>query len=358
MRVASVNQDPGIVEGGKKGAAVHLAAMRQAFLRAGAEVVALDQCDDDALASALAEAHRRDPFDLVYERYALGKVEASGFAHEHGLAHVLEVNAPLAEEEARYRAPVDAERMRALEEPVFRRAARVLAVSREVARYAIARGADPSRVRVTRNGVDAQLFRPRGDLDPVRRALVPAGRFALGFHGRLRPWHGFDRLVDASVALLERGVPIQLVLVGEGDFESLLDGRVPREFVTRVPWVEHAEVGRYVASFDALPLTYRPDAPCYFSPLKLAEAMACGVVPIVPSLGDLAESVTAGVDALLYDPGDLQELVGVVETLVRRPSWFQALSAGAARSARGRTWDSIALWALGLCAEPARGSLR
>ena len=30
--------------------------------------------------------------------------------------------------------------------------------------------------------------------------------------------------------------------------------KVPAERVTRIPWVEHAEIGPYVASFDALPL--------------------------------------------------------------------------------------------------------
>ncbi|MSR61660.1 MAG: glycosyltransferase [Planctomycetes bacterium] len=343
MRIVCLNQDAGIGPGRKKGAAVHLAAMRDAFVVQGAEVVPLDESDEKRVEAALTAARARG-VDLVYERYALGKSAAARFTRAQGIPLVLEVNAPLAEEEARYRA--GAADVSASDRELFSSAELVIAVSSDVARYAIERGALPERVHVRPNGVDTRRFRPRVEGDAVRAKLVPAGRFALGFHGRLRPWHGFELFARAAERMLAAGEDIHLVLVGEGEFEPHLARRVPAERVTRIAWVEHAEIGPYVASFDALPLTYDPSAPCYFSPLKLAEAMACGVVPVLPALGDLVSAATDEVDALFYPAGDLETLVAKLRGLIADPARRTRLSRGAIANAQKKSWNEIAAFVL------------
>jgi glycosyltransferase involved in cell wall biosynthesis len=343
VRIVCLNQDAGIAPGRKKGAAVHLAAMREAFTVQGAAVAALDEADETKVEARLAAL---GPVDLVYERYALGKARGARYCRERGIPLVLEVNAPLAEEETRYRGAEAAAEWDERDRELFTGAALVIAVSSEVARYALARGARPERTHVRANGVDTARFRPRVAGDPVRAKLVPAGRFALGFHGRLRPWHGFGLLARAAERLLAAGAPLHLVLIGEGEFEPELAGRVPPERVTRIPWVEHHEIGPYVASFDALPLTYDPDVPCYFSPLKLAEAMACGAVPVLPRLGDLENAATHEVDALFYAAGDLDALVSAVRTLIEDRPRYARLSQGAVASAQEKSWNAIAAFVL------------
>ena len=346
MRVVCLNQDPGIQPGRRKGAAVHLRAMREAFAELGAEVLAIDRSDEADVEAALRAAHAHAAVDLVYERYALGRCAAARYCGEHGVPLVVEVNAPLADEETRYRSAAVDPAAGARDRELLGAAALVLAVSGDVARYAVARGASPGRVHVRPNGVDTRRFQPRIAADPVRGRLVPAERFALGFHGRLRPWHGFELFARGAARLLDLGEEIQLVLIGEGDFEAHLVDRVAAERVTRVGWVDHAEIGPYVASFDALPLTYAPDAPCYFSPLKLAEAMACGVVPVLPRLGDLAAAATDGTDAVYYRAGDLDELVSVVRGLIHDPGRRERLARAAHATASERSWQSIAAFVL------------
>ena len=227
MRVASVNQDPGIAPGRKKGAAVHLAAMRRAFAGHGAEVITVDEREGREVALRLEEASLPGPIDLIYERLSLGATAAVTFARERSIPYVVEVNAPLLEEAVRWRGEVDTADLRAAEELGLGSAAVVIAVSSEVARYAVERGAEPSRVHVFPNGVDLQEFHP-GLRTKVRASLVPEGRFVLGFHGRLRPWHGFDRLVEVFGDLLEREEPVHLVLVGEGQLDGQTAfGKVP-----------------------------------------------------------------------------------------------------------------------------------
>lgn len=347
MKVAHVNQDRGVAPGRKKGAAVHVEAMREAFARTGADVRGLDLPDPHALRTAL-DAYAPD---LVYERYALGCSSAGSWAHVRGVPHVLEVNAPLALEETLYRggaAPYD-------ERELFGRATRVLAVSSATAEYSIERGARPDRVTVTPNAVDAERFRPRAAVDALRDELVPPGRFAVGFHGRLRPWHNFPFLVEALRRALEARVPVHLVALGEGDFEEHVRGALEADRASFLGWRPHEEAARVVATFDVLPLTYAPDAPCWFSPLKLLEAMACAVVPVVPDVGDLRETVEHGANGLVYRPGDLDGLVEALALLQHDPALHAHLGSAARRFALERSWVRIAQSVLALagCAKGA-----
>ncbi len=190
MRLLHVVQDPGIAPGKKKGASVHVEAMRIAFAQLGCEVVALDESDPVLAIARFEELHDQAPFDCIYERYALGRAGLALRAAQLSVPHVYEVNAPLAEEESRYR---DGSRSaeEAEERRVFAAATAVLCVSSDCARYSIERGANAHAVYVEPNGVDGELFAPMDAHDPRRRELVPAGRYAIGFHGRLRPWHNF-----------------------------------------------------------------------------------------------------------------------------------------------------------------------
>jgi len=341
VRIACINQDSGIQPGRKKGAAVHLREMRRSFVSLGADVVAIDEGAGDRLRQRLDSEWSRGPFDFVYERYALGASAGAEFATDRAIPHVLEVNTPLVDEEERWRGPV-APGVKDLERKVFLNATLITAVSSEVARYVGRHGVDSERLHVFANGVDNERFHPRRNNGGLRSELVPEGRFALGFHGRLRGWHGFDRLVEASSKMLASGLPIHLLLVGEGDFEDVLDEHVDLEYVTRVPWVDHEDIPQYVACFDALPLTYHSDTPCYFSPLKLAEAMACGVVPIVPDVGDLTRVVEHDRNGLVFVGKDLGAFTRCVERLARDPETHSRLSLGAVETAVSMSWNRIA----------------
>lgn len=353
MRVASVNQDAGIGPAREKGAAVHLAALRTALSELGADVLPLDEPDDGRLLAQLAAARVDRGLDLVYERYALGRTAACRFALEHGLPFALEVNAPLVEEARRYRGRAADPADERAEELLFSSASCVYAVSEPLARHARERGA--RRVEVCPNGVDAQRFRPRAD-DGLRSELVPPGRVAVGFHGRLRPWHGFELLAGALARALRAGAPLHLVTAGVGDFAGALADRVPSAAHTHFDWVPHDEVARVVACFDVLPLAYPPDAPLYFSPLKLAEGMAVGAVPVAPDAGDWCRLLEHRRNALLYPLGDERALADALGELARDAHLRARLGAAARETALGLSWRSVAERVLGLAREPLAGA--
>jgi glycosyltransferase involved in cell wall biosynthesis len=338
-RIAFINQDRGIGPERAKGAAVHLRAMREAFGQLGCQVVSFDEHQPELLLQSLAEPHVK-PFDLVYERYALGQAAGARFAAGAGLPYVVEVNAPLAEEAARYRGVEESSHDRSCDSVVFGQANCVLAVSSEVGDYAVRRGACPEAVLIRHNGIDVDRFNPGISGLPFRERHGLTGQFVLGFHGRERPWHGFGQLVEVVIDLLDQGLETTLVAVGEGEFSAL--GRLPPKRYRRLGWQDHADIPGIVAAFDVLPLTYPKDAPSYFSPLKLSEAMACGVVPVVPDRGDLPSLVADGISGLHYPPGDLARLAELLARLAADPHERRELGRGAASAARQRDWKGIA----------------
>lgn len=338
MKVAFVNQDPGIDPAREKGAAVHLRALRAALAGCGAEVVALDEPDDSVLRAALGAEWGRGPFDLVYERYALGRTAACRFAVERDVPFALEVNAPLLEEASRFRGHLPREEEIAAEALLLTHATRVFAVSAPVAAYVRSRGG--RRVEVCPNGVDAELFRPRPG-SRLRERLAPPGVTTVGFHGRLRPWHGLDLLARAFGLALARGAPLHLLTVGRGDFEAALEPHVPSARRAHFDWMPHEQVAEHVACFDVLALSYREDGPLYFSPLKLAEGMASGAVPVAPRGGDWTRNLRHGENALLYELGDAHELAGALQSLCD-PELRARLGAAARETAQRLSWRVVA----------------
>jgi len=316
-----------------------LQAIRRAMQELEAEVLAIDSADSELVAGRLRELHAVTPLDLVYERYSLGADTVSEFAWEAGIPHVLEVNAPLQAEAARYRGSKGPAEASSPERRVLERARLVVAVSTRVAEFAIGSGARAEHVIVEPNGVDPRSFHPGRRAELEEGPPVPEERFILGAHGRLRPWHNLEMLGRVTAQLLENGQDVHLLTIGKGDYVETLEPFVPAQRHTHLDWVSHEDVGRYVACFHALPLTYAPKDD-YFSPLKLREAMACGAVPLVPDVGDLAEDV--GDAGIVYAPGSEPELREALQGLIMDAATHSRLALAAQEKVRGSDWVSIA----------------
>lgn len=340
LRIASVNQDPGIAPSRNKGAAVHLEAMRKAFAGLGFDVAALDVPDGGSLHRKLALMIRSRAPGLIYERYALGKACAAKFAQRHGIPLVLEVNAPLAREQAHYRRKPESLDERERDRFVFANATLIVAVSSAVAEYAMERGAGPEKIIVCPNGIDREIFNisVRGKRKPL--PTIPATSTVIGFHGRERPWHGFNELAKVAGLLLARGHDIHFLVIGEGEFQALR--RLPQTSYTRLAWQPHERMPGFLAHFDILPIVHHRDAPYYFSPLKLTEAMACGIVPVVPEVGDLAITVRQGETGYLYPAGDLECMAEFMSALCSAADLRNTMGARAAAWAADQTWAGIA----------------
>jgi glycosyltransferase involved in cell wall biosynthesis len=379
MRIAYVCADPGVPVFGAKGASVHVQGVLGALLRAGAHIelfaariggavppdlgavvlhdvgrpAASDpRAREVALARANDEFRQRivaaGPFDLVYERQSLFAWAGMEVARDTAAAGILEVNAPLVEEQATHRTLVD----RAAAQEGVRRslaaASAVVAVSRQLGDMLDERPEAQGKVHVIPNGVDPARFGAPAPRDP-------AAPFTVAFVGTLKPWHGLDTLVEALV-LLRRTVPdARLLVVGDGPGRAALEQDVHAaglgHCVRLTGAVEPARVGARLAQADATVAPYPATAERYFSPLKVLESMAAGVPVVGSRVGQLPELIRDGETGVLCEPGDPAAVAQALAALAADPALRRRIGARARSWVLARhSWDGVARRVLQLAA--------
>ena len=335
--VSVVPVDVGSVRSGPDGDASRILAARRFF---------------ESVDAALG-AHRPS---WIHERLSLFAGAGTELATRHGLARVVEVNAPVADERIDHFALHLVEEAYRAERAALA-GARVAAVSGPMASWALSRGASESTV--IPNGADTTRLAPgrwtrsRGI---VRRDLgFPPDLPVVGFVGSLKPWHGVERMIDAVASASHRG-RLGLLVVGDGpqrervlEAVATLPPLVHPVFVGAVP---SASVPPYVAAMDIAVAPYLQSGSFYFSPLKVAEAMAAGLPVIASDFPPVREML--GDTGVLVDPGDDSALAQAISGLAGDPSERRRLGlAGRARAVRRLDWRSVAqrTIALGLDAE-------
>ncbi|NQY90274.1 MAG: glycosyltransferase family 4 protein [Deltaproteobacteria bacterium] len=296
---------------------------------------------NETVSRTLEKIHKRRPIHAVYERYSLWNYSAVKFARAAAVPHLLEVNAPLREEQQRYRRLENPELARTLEHYIFSNTDRLIVPSSQLKPWVVEHGCAPGRVRVIPNAADPELFaRVASSREQLERE---EGTFVLGFLGSLKPWHGLDELLRAFRLLHRKDNSYRLLVVGEGPLRRELE-RSARSMkilpaVTFSGHVEHDEIPAWLARMDVGMAPYPKLAGFYFSPLKVFEYMAAGLPVVASDTGQIAELFTDRRNLLLHRPGAVREIADRVETLRGKPSLSVKLAAEARRMVNRRfTW--------------------
>jgi glycosyltransferase involved in cell wall biosynthesis len=230
----------------------------------------------------------------------------------------------------------------ALERQAALRADRVVVLSAPLADYVRGWGVAAERIAVVANGVDPQAFRPHPRDLALRRALgAGPDTFLVGFVGTFTPYEGIDTLLEAVALLRRRGIDAAAALIGDGEEGSRLKClarrlRVPAAFPGRVAF---ERVPAYLGALDvhAFPRRRR-GATELVPPLKLAEAMACGVPVAVADLPPLVECVTNERTGLVFGHGPAA-LAAALERLRAEPGLAATLAEAArAWAVERRSW--------------------
>lgn len=386
--IAYVCADPGIPVFGSKGASVHIQEIVRAWRRRGATVrlyctrlgtdrpADLDDLDvihvpveaavpagmiqDPRVATQFRErAQARaaevlggrivaDGADVVYERYSLFSTALAATIAALRVPGVLEVNAPLIDEQRRHRVLVDGATAGRTLDAQLAAASRIAAVSAPVADWLRARRATPAdRIVVAPNGVDTARIRPVG------RAVDDGGPPVVLFVGTLKPWHGLEVLLDAMS--LAR-TPWRLRIVGDGPLGTELRARsdaagLDVEFTGAVAPadVPVAMVGATVAVAP-----YPAGDGHYFSPLKVYEYAAAALPVVASDVPGMAGIVDHGRTGMLVPPADPAALAAAIDALVDDPARAAALGCRGRRDMTERhSWDQVLTRILGSLDAPS-----
>lgn len=388
MRIAYICADPGVPVFGQKGCSIHVQEIIRAFLKQGADIELFAMNLAGTAAADLTEfslhqfamppngtpekrelaaiktnhelrqsLENEGEFDLVYERYSLWSYAGMEHALATGIPGLLEVNAPLIEEQAKHRVLVNRDMAEQVTERVFAAATAVLAVSREVAAYVEKYESTRGKVHVMPNGVNPSRF--PDDIKPSFPA--PSESFTVGFVGTLKPWHGLSTLVEAFATFRSCYPKARLLVVGDGtERDNLLKGLSERALLESTHLtgaVSPDEIPGLLASMDVAVCPY-PQQEFYFSPLKVYEYMAAGLPVIVSRIGQLQELIEDEVTGIVIPPDDAGALVHALSRLLLDPDLRVRLGLAARRIAmRDHTWNGIAQNILDLAGiEPANKS--
>ncbi len=289
-----------------------------------------------------------DPPDFIYERASLYGTAGVTLGRALKVPLVLELNAPLALEQATYRGAGYNELARQAELWTLTAADAVIAVSAAVRDHAASLGIEARKLHICPNGVNSALFSPGPPDRELRMRLGLNDGPVIGFVGGLRPWHGVEVLPELMARLAQNHPEVRLVVAGDGQLRAQLEqGLRDRGAAGRVVFtgtVAHDEMPAIIRQFDVALAPYPAlEHAFYFSPLKLFEYMACGIAVVAANCGQISEIVRQGENGLLYEPGDIDGLAGACERLLSNPKLRFALGHAAAQTIRDHyTWDQNA----------------
>jgi len=232
-------------------------------------------------------------------------------------------------------------RRRLLRRAIYSLADTVVAVTEELRSYHARQAwVSDSRFRVLPNGVDTSRFSPRPQAkSDIRRQLgMNAASTVVGTVGRMVPIKDYPTLLRASEVLVDRGIPVQVVLAGSGPELSKLQqlAAAAGRLAGRVTFLGSvANVEDVLSALDVFVLPSLSEGMSN----TLLEAMASGLPVVAASAGGNPEVVEEGCSGLLFPPGDVGSLADCLEKLCREADYRQRLG----QSARARVVRDFSL---------------
>jgi glycosyltransferase involved in cell wall biosynthesis len=373
MRLAYVCADPGIPVFGQKGCSIHVQEVIRALQQQDIQVELfasriggkppsdlenlpvyplpaipkLEPAIREQVALSInpdlrLDLERLGAFDCIYERYSLWSYSAMEYAQSVGIPGLLEVNAPLIEEQAKHRELVDRTSAELVASRVFQAATSIITVSEAVKTYLVNQQINHHKIHVIPNGVNPDRF------SSVHPAIVRRnGIFTIGFVGTLKPWHGLSVLVEAFARLHHRVPHAKLLIVGDGpergSLKADLTARGLRAHARLTGAVSPDEVPGLLAAMDVAVAPYPAQSDFYFSPLKVYEYMAAGLPVVASQIGQLTDLIQSESNGILCPPGDPIALAEALEQLYRSPALRYRLGWAAQQTViKHHTWDAIA----------------
>lgn len=209
---------------------------------------------------------------------------------------------------------------RAIETILARVSDRLIAVSPEVRDELVRlRVAPESRFSVIRLGIELdERVRFDGDPADVRRRLgIPAGKFVVGWFGRMTAVKRTDDLLTMLAGTRERGIDAMLVLIGDGDDRRRLEQRAHDLGIAKsCLFLGYQEsVAEWFAICDAVILTSANEG----TPVTLIEALAAGRPVVATRVGGVPDVVDDGETGFLVRPADTHAMAERLEILARDP---------------------------------------
>lgn len=204
-----------------------------------------------------------------------------------------------------------------LELHLYRRATRIVSVTRSFRDILTSRGIDPKKIDVVTNGADLARFSPQPRDEALARALGLEGRFVAGYIGTHGMAHALETILDAAERLRHEG--FAFLLLGDGARKEALQSKARSMGLDNVVFVDSVpkqDVPRYWSLLDAA-IIHLKKTPLFSTviPSKLFECMAMGIPVLHGVAGESAEIVTSEEVGLVFEPENAIQLCDELQRL-------------------------------------------
>ena len=170
------------------------------------------------------------------------------------------------------------------------------------------------------NGIDTSEFSPNDkDRNSLRDSLgIREGEFLLMTSGSISKEKGHHIAVEALNKLLKENINLKLLIVGDGEYQASLSGLIDKfglnDNVILTGFIPNKSISEY---YNAADIYLIPTLRAEGLPFALIEAMSIGLPIIASKVGGIPDVVGNGKEGLLINPGDTNDIVSKILTLLR-----------------------------------------
>jgi colanic acid biosynthesis glycosyl transferase WcaI len=220
--------------------------------------------------------------------------------------------------------------MERLELFLYRRAAKVVALTKSFKTDLVSRGIAADKVAVVVNGVDISRYSPQPRDPQLARQLGLENCFVVGYIGTHGMAHALERVLDAA-EMLRDSPAVRFLFVGSGAAREGLVSEAARRGLSNVILVaaQPKEMMPAYWSLCDLALVHLKDTPLFHTviPSKIFEAMAMGrpIVLAAPD-GEAADIVRTTGAGIVLAPENPQVLAQAVKSLSESPDTVARLA--------------------------------
>jgi glycosyltransferase involved in cell wall biosynthesis len=211
----------------------------------------------------------------------------------------------------------------------LRKSEKVIALSNDLKRGAIALGTKEDKMCVLPDGVDTDTFKPVDKRLARTKLNLPDG-FLVLFVGHLFKVKRVDKLIRIA-ANLNNDFDFRIVVAGDGPERRNLEKMAEKLEVRNVSLageIPHADMPLYMAAADVLALPSEAEG----LPSCVQEAMACGVPVVASNVGGLPDLITNGVTGYLAN--NEMEMETYLKQMMSSPELVSTMGVNALEFAR------------------------
>ncbi|MCE2884523.1 MAG: glycosyltransferase family 4 protein [Planctomycetaceae bacterium] len=228
---------------------------------------------------------------------------------------------------------------------LYRKAAKVISVTKSFKKNLISRGIDGSKIEIVTNGVDISQFTPRPKDAALTKELGLEGKFVAGYIGTHGLCHGLETLVAAAEHL--RGTGIVFLFLGDGARKQFLRDMAAEKQLDNVVFIDSvkkAEVPRYWSILD-VSVIHLQKAELFTTviPSKLFESMGMGLPVLHGVEGESADIVRDEHAGIPFEPENVDELVAALRRLKENPAELDQFRASCLKGAQNYDRTNLAL---------------